>query len=566
MDGEFAQKEKAKEIKREVKRAAARRRGVLPTETLDFMAVEPEQNARLGRLVTGESSLQSASPKSPSFHGESTLGSSGAWAATHTQPRTESTSSTVRQHRRNMIDTWPIATAADEESGDPELDRRFVMLYLDHFFPFLFPFYKPLLLEGGRSWILELIAGNDAMRHTTLCLSTYFVSVALDGAVSGPDVCKTLAWEKLLRQMGVTYRMLQCSLQEVVSSSQQDLIAKTAQTMGSIVQLQRFEISVGNFENCREHLEAAIELFKQVFRTAGDGNACVELPTFDSVLSQMGRPLWSTKSRSSRAWSADQAAFRFYSAMLIMDDIIASTCMEHRPRLLEYHARLLANDHYPDERPPLNLEGFVGCKNWVMLQIGEIATLDEWKKTMRKAGQLDMMELVSRASTIKQILIGNLTHLDMAGISADSSKCSDSFAIYDDQYLRASSGCTVFVTRVWAHAALLYLSVVVSGWQPSSAGIRENVVQTLELLEQIPSPGLLRTLVWPFCMAGCLAERGEECRFRAMADALVPHRLFGAVQKALEIMENAWRCRDELTLDTDLATCVCSLGYVSLLV
>jgi len=127
-------------------------------------------------------------------------------------------------------------------------------------------------------------------------------------------------------------------------------------------------------------------------------------------------------------------------------------------------------------------------------------------------------------------------------------------------------GCTAFVTRVWAHAALLYLSVVVSGWQPGSAGIRENVVRTLALLEQMPAPELLRTMVWPFCMVGCLAEPGEECRLRAMADALVPHRLFGAARKALEIMENVWKCRDELTIDTDFAGCVCSLGYVSLLV
>lgn len=65
---------------------------------------------------------------------------------------------------------------------------------------------------------------------------------------------------------------------------------------------------------------------------------------------------------------------------------------------------------------------------------------------------------------------------------------------------------------------------------------------------------------------GCLAEPGEECRFRAMADALVQHRLFGAARKALEIMEKVWKCRDELTIDTDFAACVCSLGYMSLLV
>jgi hypothetical protein len=437
------------------------------------------------------------------------------------------------------------------------------MLYLDYFFPFLYPFYKPSLLEGGRSWILELVAGNRAMWHTTLCLSTYFVSIALDGAVSGPSVCKALAWDKLLEQMGVTFRMLQRNLQENALSNTQDLIIETSRTMSSIIQLQRFEICVGNFENCRKHLAAATTLFQKVFRAAGalTGN---ESPTFCGVLSHMGRPLWAIHSQQSGAWSSDQAAFRFYSALLLMDDIIASTCTEEPPRLREYHSRLLTNDGSSDN-PPLNLEDFVGCENWVLLQISEIAALDTWKSTMKKAGQLDMMELVARASPIKQTLLGNLAHLDAAS-STPKSDLFGLFTLYNDQLPHMPGGCTAFVTPVWAHAALLYLSTVVSGWQPGSAGIRENAVRTLALLEQMPEPQLLRTMVWPFCMVGCLAPPEEECRFRALAEALVPYRLFGAARQALEIMENVWKSRNELTIDTDFAACVCSLGYVSLLV
>ncbi|KIM99294.1 hypothetical protein OIDMADRAFT_43237 [Oidiodendron maius Zn] len=523
MDGGFGQKEKAEEVKREVKSAAARRRGTLPMDVLEPIAAEPDNDAG---LATGGLNEQRAS-KCPPFPG-------------------------------------PLCVRDLAPSQYQALDRRFMMFYFDHFFPFLFPFYKPLLLEGGRSWIMELVVGNQAMWHTTLCLSTYFVSVALDGAISGPNVCKTLAWEKLLKQMGVTFMMLHHNLEEVASSNTQDLIIKTSRIMGNIIQLQRFEISVGNFENCQKHLSAAITLLKQIFRAAdnviGDG----ELPTFYGVLSQMGRPLWAIKSQQSGAWSSDQAAFRFYSALLIVDDIIISTCTEEPPRLLEYHAQLLTNGGSPDERP-LNLEDFIGCENWVMLQIGEISALDTWKKSIRKAGQLDTMELVARASAIKQALLGNLARLDAAA-NTPKTHWLGLFTLYNDHLPPMPGGCTAFVTRVWAHAALLYLSVVVSGWQPGSAGVRENVVRVLALLEQMPTPELLRTMVWPFCIVGCLAEPGEECRLRAMANALVPHRLFGAARKALEIMENVWKCRDGLTIDTDFAACVCSLGYVSLLV
>jgi C6 transcription factor Pro1 len=551
MDNGFGQKEKAEEVKREVKSAAARRRGTLP---MDILA---DKDAG---LTTSGLKRQSSSAKCSPFRAEPTLNSSPSWASTHARP--SATWSNSHPDSWNGLNLLSISNSSDGKPGDSELDRRFMMFYFDHFFPFLFPFYQPPLLEGGRTWVMELVAGDQAMWHTTLCLSTYFVSVALDGSVSGPSVCKSLAWEKLLRQMGVTFMMLQRNLQEVASSHTQDLIVKTSRIMGSIIQLQRFEISVGNFENCRKHLDAAITLFRQIFRAAED--AC-EPPTFYGVLSRMGRPLWAITSQQSGAWNSDQAAFRFYSALLIVDDIIASTCMEESPRLQEYHVRLLTNGGNSDEKPPLKLEEFIGCENCVMMQIGEIAALDAWKKSIKRAGKLDMMELVARASPIKQALLSNLARLDTA-VNTPKTNWLGLFTLYNDQLPPMPGGCTAFVTRVWAHAALLYLSVVVSGWQPGSAAIRENVVRTLALLEQMPAPELLRTMVWPFCVVGCLAEPVEECRFRAMADALVPHRLFGAARKALEIMENVWKCRGELSIDTDFAACVCSLGYMSLLV
>lgn len=550
MDNGSAQKEKAEEVKREVRTAAARRRGTLPMDVQ-----EP----------AGGLNRQSTSTKRSPIRPEPSLVSSPGWTPTESRPNPEPTSSNAHMESWNKLHSLSMGNLSDWKPGDSELDRRFVMFYFDHFFPFLFPYYSPLLLEGGRTWLMELVVGDQAMWHTTLCLSTYFVSVALDGAVSGPNVCKALAWERLLKQMGVTFMMLQRNLQDVASSNTQDVIVKTSRIMGSIIQLQRFEISVGNFENCSKHLGAAVTLFRQIFRATESDTDRSELPGLCTVLSHMGRPLWAITSQQTGAWNSDQAAFRFYTALLIVDDIVASTCMQEAPRLVEYHVRLLTSGRSSDERPPLKLEDFVGCENWVMLEIGKIAGLDAWKKSMKKAGKLDMMELVARASAIKQALLGSLARVDAAA-NMPNANWLGLFTLYNDRPPPMPGSGVAFVTRVWAHAALLYLSVVVSGWQPASDGIRENVVRTLALLEQMAKPELLRTMVWPFCMVGCLAEPEEEYRLRAMADALVPHRLFGPARKALEIMENVWRRRGELTMDTDFAACVYSVGYMCLLV
>jgi hypothetical protein len=124
------------------------------------------------------------------------------------------------------------------------------------------------------------------------------------------------------------------------------------------------------------------------------------------------------------------------------------------------------------------------------------------------------------------------------------------------------------VTRVWAHAALLYLSVVVSGWQPSNAEVRSNVGWIIELLtSEISPPETLRTMAWPFCVAGCLAEAAQERQFRAMVNALQPPSVFGTVRKALAIMENVWLDRGVVdSMSRDLASCFRCQGDLVLLV
>lgn len=535
MDNGPEQKEKAEEVKHEVKSAAARRRGIHPSDVLAPTSAEPHFDSR-----------------SPSNTPDTVFS---------TEPITRNNFA----RPLNAVNEGVESGYPDRDHAEAELDRRFVMFYFDHFFPFLFPFYKPLLLEGGRTWILELVASDQAMWHTTLCLSTYFVSVTLDGSVSGHQVCRVAAWEKLLKQMGITFTVLHRNLQEVNAMQPHDVLVRSARIMGSIVQLERFEIAVGNFDNWQKHLGAAVSLFKNIFKDAQELTDDVGPPDLGRVLNLMGRPLWTIKSHKHGARNSDQAAFRFYSAHLIVDDTIASICTGEAPQLLEYHSQLLTTGISTDEKPSLNLEDFTGCENWVILQLAEIAALDAWKKSAKQAGRLDMMEVVVRASTIQQKLLGNLARLDNI---TDTSQPGwlGLFGVYNDQLPPMPGGCAAFVTRVWAHAALLYLTVTVSGWQPASVGIRENVTRIVALLERMPTPELLRTVVWPYCIVGCLCEPAEEARLQAMADALVPPRLFGPARKAFEIMENVWRRRDNLSIDTDFATCVGSLGCSSLLV
>ncbi|KAK3366742.1 fungal-specific transcription factor domain-containing protein [Lasiosphaeria ovina] len=462
------------------------------------------------------------------------------------------------------------------------LDRGLIVCYLEFYFPFLFPFYQPSMLDRGRAWVVDFITDSQAMEQTTLSLSSYFFSLALETAQEAAhETCKQIAWEKLLNQIHGTFGLLRQELPCVTAAGGvAENLPRAVQIMGCILLLQRFETAVCSFENCEAHLSAATELFQQVLD--GTEAAAASGPTarpcnFALTMRQLRGhgPPWPRQYPTFQAPSSEQMAFRFFSALLLVDDIVASTALGEEPKLHQYHDSILGDGQWPadshgeDEAHIIRLEGIVGCQNWAMVAVAKVSALDAWKKRRRAAGDLDVMELVLRAAAIKGTLVTNLTRAEVAPTSSGSGRSSagDIFTPCNGQ-ASALAEQSLLVTRVWAHAAALYLSVVVSGWQPASAEVRHHVACVLELLTQRPlSWAVLRTVAWPFCVAGCLAAPTQEPLMRSVVEGLRPPGLLGPVQKTLQIMEAVWRSRDLLDSTTwDLAACFRGLGHVVLLV
>jgi len=435
-------------------------------------------------------------------------------------------------------------------------DTVLLMFYLEQLLPFLFPFYRPSLLQGGRTWILEMMISSPVVRKATLCQSSYFFSLAQ--RTTNNDIL----WESVLLQTKDTCQILRQALQVINESNIREHLHGAVRIMASIIQVQRFEIAVRSFGNCYSHLNAALALFTQLVNNSGPNSG------FNTVMSRLGPPSGLLPAQLFQVPSAEQAAFRFSSTLLILDDIIASTALQEQPTLYNYNRNLLGDVN--DTDPLINLEAVVGCQNWALVQISEIAALDAWKQSCKKAGSLDIMELVRRATIIKDLLEAGLKLLvrDPVDRIKDGSNILDVFTTDYAKDSKATTGQSSLATKVWAHAASLYLFVVVSGWQPASSEVRFHVGRIIELLTcQISPPAILRTMVWPFCVAGCLAEPEQEVHFRAMVEALQPPNVFGAAYKALEIMEEVWRNRNTGDpLSRDLATCFKSQGDLVLLV
>ncbi|KAL9113214.1 MAG: hypothetical protein Q9227_002549 [Pyrenula ochraceoflavens] len=437
-----------------------------------------------------------------------------------------------------------------------------LMFYLERLFPFLFPFYRPSLLQGGRAWILEMMISSPVVRQATLCQSSYFFSLT-QVAADREKLCETV-----FTQTRDAFEVLRQSLQVIDGADITEHLHGAIRIMASIMQMQRFEIAVSSFENCQAHLNAALALFRQLLDSTAALEAAGQSSSFEAIIRRLGPPTAILPAEYAQVPSAEQAAFRFSSALLIFDDIIASTVLQRRPKLYEYHHCHLGSTD--GNSFSIDLQAVVGCQNWVLLQIGEIAVLDAWKQQCVEAENLSVVELVHRATPIRLALEAHLVRLEAnpETISEEHSGMLDIFTADDRQQSGTSTQQSCLVTRVWAHAAFLYLCVVVSGWQPASVEVRHHVYRIVELLtEQMSPPALLRTMAWPFCVAGCLAEPTHEASLRRLVELLRPPSVFGTVRKAFEIIENVWRNRNARDLaGRDIATCFRNQGDFVLLI
>jgi hypothetical protein len=513
MDGGVKQEAMAEQIKEEVKQQAPyRRRGKRESGAKsNFNVSIPEHGDQ--------------SKASSYMHGSS---------ATPSDPSDAASPVDTKNVCKQVLQIRPFAQS----------DSVLLVFYLERILPFLFPFYRPEPLHGGRAWILDLVISSPVVRQAILCQSSYFFALAHGTSTITDD----RMWEALLEQTRDAFNMLRNSIQIIESYDKNEHIQGSVRTLAAVMQLQRFEIAITCFDNCQAHLNAALTIFKKVVDVVGAANLASCSTTFQTILGLLGPPKWILPAQQAEVSSSEQAAFRFSTALLLFDDIIASTALQERPQLYDYHHNLLCkSDGIDSVPPPINLETTMGCQNWVLKQIGEIAVLDAWKKHCKAAGNLDVGELVHRATATKKTLEAHLSRFetDLVSVPQESSLLDDVFAAEDySGQTRTIARQSSLVTRIWAHSAFLYLSVIVSGWQPANADVRRHVAQVLELLtHHVSPPALLRTMAWPFCVVGCLTESAQKARIRDMVDSLRPASRFSTVRRGFDIIEKVWNDR-----------------------
>jgi hypothetical protein len=235
-------------------------------------------------------------------------------------------------------------------------------------------------------------------------------------------------------------------------------------------------------------------------------------------------------SASSSPPRPETAAFPFLVAVVLWFDLLSCVSTGTGPRLAY---RAILHDYH------ISLEDVVGCQNWAMVAIGDLAILDLWKKQAQQDDSLSEQELLLRSQSVREQL--------EEGLAALESKFNLSSTGENSQHpaTERSNNVVYKVTSVFASAAFVQLYTIVHGAFPGHPDIQIAIQKTIEALEQVQDLQDMRGLIWPICISGCMADEHQQFIFEDLIQRVVGESLqdFGNSTTALRIMQKCWKLR-----------------------
>ncbi|KAL7786444.1 fungal-specific transcription factor domain-containing protein [Trichoderma afarasin] len=465
----------------------------------------------------------------------------------------------------SVLQDSPKQTKTPIGQGEADKELHLLMIYLDYVFPYLFPHYRSSILAGGRGWILEILHTNKAVYHSAVSLSTSFYAVVLNNGDRAHDECTMHMIHKFESQIELGLKELHKEVNYINTNAPGFDMKKGLVVMQSILQMIFFEVATSNKDNWKLHLNAAIAVFLRILPDPKEWTK-----TLNSLYTHTHKwppPEFGLR----RPWTTNQAALRFFTATILYIDILSSVTLGNLPQLASYHASIVPeslsyeNSFEAIQAGYLCFDEFFGLRNWIMQVLGDVASLEEWKRTQKKSNSLQVSELESRGKVLSDVI--------KAGIQSLESHCQRQYIAQDVTTLRivdswpdANANQQPKHEMVWLLATLSYLNVVILGWQPSHQEIRWSVAKATDLLCQVPGGPGIRALTWPMCISGCLSPPEDEAIYRALVRRLGPLEMFGTMKEALLVMETVWSMRAQIDESWDVPNCMNVLGYSVLLI
>ncbi|RDW73543.1 hypothetical protein BP6252_07450 [Coleophoma cylindrospora] len=349
-----------------------------------------------------------------------------------------------------------------------------VMHFLDVVFPLQYPMYKPGILEGGRGWLLALLFRTKPLYHAALALSSYHRRKIILTKITHP--CQLASLVQVENHLEICLTEFQKTITAVTQYVTGSCPTNGLGVLTSMVQLVFFELFASKGNAWQIHLRAAVNAYDRLFK---EDVAMCGLTERTHRIIHGNVPLSLDIGTESLQ---EVVLLRFLGGTIIWLDIISSITAGTAPHLLPFHSTTIASDSQT------KLEDIMGCKNWVMLQIGRIAALHQHKVQALERDEFAMTEIMQAADNINQSLQCGLANGTLEGFHISE---GDS-AVYN-----AMSDPPTLVSLLFAYMASVYLHLVIHGFGKleeldSTISAAINILQTQVPVQHLPA------LVAPF--------------------------------------------------------------------
>jgi hypothetical protein len=148
----------------------------------------------------------------------------------------------------------------------------------------------------------------------------------------------------------------------------------------------------------------------------------------------------------------------------------------------------------------------MGCKNWVILQLGQISALHAYRTQTMQQLCFDHEDFEDRADKISQEL-----QFGLAQSSISALELSPPFNPTTQGYPNPD---LFILTRMFALAASIYLYLVVRGYQLETQEMRSLVAEAMMILRTKIPAHLLHVLICPLYIIGSVADADDRQFFR----------------------------------------------------
>ncbi|TGO55302.1 hypothetical protein BOTNAR_0248g00180 [Botryotinia narcissicola] len=387
-------------------------------------------------------------------------------------------------------------------------EASLMMHYLDHVFFIQFRFHTPSL-SSGRGWLLSLLTKTKPLYHAALSLSAFHRQSLLLEQESGQ------AEIDYLHELQHHYDLALKGLQDFIQINN-----KNASEQGAFDgNIQILAFSNGSIPGPETLLTSS-----QCFNIPGAGSP-------ESILSES-------------LVSRDSAALDFFTGAIIwMDALPGSSKSDHK----------------------IQLASIMGCENWVMIMISEIAWLGTWKRKHESDSTIDFkQQLIFTEKNIRGRLESkNSETLEELHALRSIHRGTPPFYVTE----LYNKHTILLITHIFACASLIYLQMVITdNLLPEDVDMMLH--NTINAMRMIPNPQMFRGLVWPLSVAGCLASSKQDQEFfrETSRGAATDSRSFGNSSSAFEILEKSWELQRREGRLIDCTTTIREMGSCILLV